>query len=205
LSHSKIAAKILEVMKSVGYLQKDKENKEQKYAYLSTEHALEKINEALLEQKLISKTEYEIAESKEKPTAKGAIWQLVTVSCQLTIIDTESDEILVNTAFGSGTDPGDKAVAKAQTMARKYAWLAALNIPVGNDPEDDPTTDTQSFVSVPPEQQFIMEITSLWQSKGWDINQLSHYVAQRFGGRVLTQLNFAELGVIKSELENYGR
>lgn len=205
MSQSKIASKILEVMKSVNYLQKDKENKEQKYAYLSTEHALEKINEALLEQKLISKSEYEVTESKEKPTAKGAIWQLVTVSCTLTIIDTESDEILVNVAYGSGTDSGDKAVAKAQTMARKYAWLAALNIPVGNDPEEDPATDAQSFVNAPPEQQFIFDITNLWRSRGWDDNQLLHYVSQRFAGRTIAQLSLAELAVLKSELESYGR
>jgi len=192
-------------MKSVNYLQKDKENKEQKYSYLSTEHALEKINEALLAQKLISKKEYELVESKEKPTAKGAIWQLVTVSCTLTIIDTESDEILVNIAYGSGTDPGDKAVAKAQTMALKYAWIAALNIPVGDDPEDDPITDTQSFVNTQPEQQLISDITNLWRSKGWDDNQLSHYIFQRFGGRTIAQLNLAELGAFKSELESYGR
>lgn len=204
MAHTKIAAKILEVMQAVGYLQKDKENKEQHYKYLSTEHALEKINEALLKQKLITQSVYQVTESKEKPTKNGAIWQLVTVSCTLTIIDAESDEVLVNVAFGSGTDPGDKAVAKAQTQARKYAWLSALNIPVGDDPEEDSSTDKQEFVNVSPEMKMGMEIGQLWRTKGWDDNQLYSYLMQRFG-RPLEQLNLAELGVIKSELESYGR
>ncbi|MHB1651414.1 MAG: ERF family protein [Desulfitobacteriaceae bacterium] len=204
MSHIKIAAKLLEVMQGVGYLQKDKENKEQHYKYLSTEHTLEKINEELLKQKLVTRSEYQVTESKEKPTKNGAIWQLVTVSCTLTVLDVESDEVLVNVAYGSGTDSGDKAVAKAQTMARKYAWLAALNIPVGDDPEEDPVTDKQEFVTVSPTQQLINDISQIWYSNVRDGSQLASYTIARYG-RPLEQLNSPELGALKNEFENYWR
>ncbi|MDJ0305370.1 ERF family protein [Dehalobacter sp.] len=197
-----IAQKLLKVMEATSYIQKDKENKEQHYKYVSAAAVFDKITEALIQNKLISKPEYDLVESKEKQTAKGGVWQLITVSCDLTIIDTESGEILVTRAYGTGVDPNDKAIAKAQTMALKYAWMTCLNISTGDDPEADPETDKQNFVSIPPEVELSTRVMNIWLSKGWTDQQLHQWIFQRFN-RSIQQLSLPELEVIKNELETY--
>lgn len=67
--------------------------------------------------------------------------KLATVEVTVTLIDAESGETLTLKGLGSGQDPSDKAVAKAQTMALKYAYLASLAIATGDDPEADMHTD----------------------------------------------------------------
>lgn len=188
MSHTKIAPKILEIIRQI-----------------PNEQSFSKINEALLEQKLITQIEYEISESKERTTTQGVVWQLVTVSCKLTIIDVESDETMVNIALGSGVDQGDKAVAKAATMAWRYAWLGALNIAI-QDAIEAPAEAVQDtvvpeFVVETPESKLIAHIKALWK---WDTALFPDYAIQRFK-RPIEQLNISELTVLKNELENYGR
>jgi len=65
MSHMKIASKILEVMKAI-----------------PSELELQKINEVLLEQKLIVKTEYTISESNERVAVQGVVWNTVKVFLQ---------------------------------------------------------------------------------------------------------------------------
>lgn len=184
MSHMKIATKILEVMKAIP----------------TTGNPFEYINKPLVEQKLIAQTKYEIAESKERTTTQGIMYQLITVSCELTIIDAESDETIVNIALGTGIDQGDKAVAKAQIMARKYAWMAALNI--ADEDEPGVVVSVPEFVVETPEGKLVAGITALWR---WSPEELITWVTARFKGRPLDQLNLAELSVLKNELENYGR
>ena len=183
MSHMKIASKIHEAMKSIpiGYTHKN-------------------INECLIAQKLITQTEFKIVESKERTSLNGVVWQVVLVSCQLTIIDTESDETVVNVALGSGTDTGDKAVAKAQMMAREYVWMAALSITIGDVPFPEVVTEPEIIVETP-ESRLIAHINALWR---WDPVLYPDYILKRFQ-RPIDQLNISELSVVKSELENYGR
>ena len=189
MSHTKIASKILEVMKAI-----------------PDEQSFGKLNETLIAQKLITKTEYEISESKEKITPQGVAWQFVTVSCTLTIIDTESDEILVNIAFGSGVDQGDKAVVSAQKIARRHAWLGTLNIAVTDTVPDvqtvsGPVTDIPEFVVETPESKLIAEIKALWK---WGESEMEPYFAKR-RGKKLSELNIPELTVERDDLKSYIR
>jgi hypothetical protein len=66
---------------------------------------------------------------------------LVTVRARLTIIDTETGATIQTDGIGQGYDPSDKAFSKAQTQARKYALLLALNSSTGEDPEGDDRTE----------------------------------------------------------------
>lgn len=222
MEQKNIAAKLVRVMKACAYIQKDSENKEQKYKYVSAAAVLEKVNAALVEANMISIPEFTITSEKEKPTARGAVWQLVTVQCKLTIIDADSGEALTVVSLGTGTDPGDKASAKAQTMALKYAWLTALNIGTGDEPSADERTDQQTFIYGPPPQQQgqpvnpqgavlppglpntarTQAICQLWTSIGWDTNMLPGYLEQRFGKPAI-QLSDAELYVVANEADEY--
>lgn len=205
-----IAAKLVKVMQACAYVQKDSENKEQKYKYVSAAAVLEKVNPALTANNMVSIPEFTVVSEKEKPTARGGVWQLMTVQCRLQIIDADSGESVTVVSLGTGTDPGDKASAKAQTMAMKYAWLTALNIETGDEPSADERTDQQVFgLAVPPgtplglpDNPRVQIICQRWQSLGWDVNTLPNYMAQRFG-KPADQLTDPELAALEAEANQY--
>jgi hypothetical protein len=201
-----IAGKLVLIAKDCAYAQKDAKNQQQGYKYVSAAHILGKVNESLAVHNVCSVPDYSIIESKETTTAKGAIWQLVTVKLQLQIIDADSGESVIVTSLGTGTDPGDKAVAKAQTMAIKYAWLTALNIETGDNPEADERTDKNEFVQPGtantaldlPDNPKINEIYQIWQQLNWNPGYLPGYLAERFK-KPASQVTDTELTVIVSE------
>lgn len=165
--NKQLLSKIHQMMSKVTYIQKDSENKEQKYKYLSYEAVSEKIQAALIDLKLVAIPEFESVSEKEYNTAKGALWKYVKTKLTLKIYDVESGEYCVAIGEGSGVDPGDKAVAKAQTMAQKNLWTKLLNIPIGDDPEADPQTDKQQFMMAQPQQPYYSLPTGGYQLYGF--------------------------------------
>lgn len=177
MSYMKIAGKILEVMKEI-----------------PSELELGKLNEILVAQKLISKSEYEVAGSSERADKQGVLWQIVTVSCRLMIIDVESDEEIVNVALGTGIDSGDKAIVKAQAMARREAWMAMLDITQGAQD----VTESEIIVETP-EDKLRAEITALWR---WEPAQFPDWINKRVGGP-FESADIVRLTAVKNELEGY--
>ena len=183
MSHMKIATKILEVMKAIP----------------TTGNPFEYINKPLVEQKLIAQTKYEIAESKERTTTQGIVYQIITVSCELTIIDAESDETIVNIALGTGINQGSGAIISAQEMAQRYAWLGALGVMEQDEPEVYPNVIQPEFVVETPESKLIDQIKALWK---WGDTELESYFIKK-RGKGLSELNLPELTVERNELESY--
>jgi hypothetical protein len=178
MSHMKIASKIHEIMRLI-----------------PDEQAFDKFNELLIVQKLIPQTRYKFEESKEHITRDGVVLQIVTVSCELIIIDTESDEGLTYTALGSGVDNGSLAVVKAQEMAFNRACIGVLNISstvVVVEPE---------IIVETPESNLIAEIKALWK---WGETELEPYVFKK-RGKGLSELSIPELTVERNDLEGYIR
>lgn len=140
-NRAKLAAKIAKVMEACARVPKDKQNVKQGYNYASSDAILAKVNPALIDAGLATVCNLDILDRQPRTTGTGAIWELVTVQVTLTIIDTETGASIESEGFGQGYDGGDKSLSKAQTQARKYAWLLALNISTGDDPEADERTD----------------------------------------------------------------
>lgn len=137
----KIAKKFVEVMKDCSHVAKNGTNDFHRYKYATAADVLEKVNASLTKHGLASVVATNLLGSKEVTTAKGNVEQLVTVEVSVTLIDAESGESLTLKGLGSGQDPSDKAVAKAQTMAIKYCYLNSLAIATNDDPEADRHTD----------------------------------------------------------------
>ena len=137
----KIAKKFVEVMKDCSHVAKNGTNDFHRYKYATAADVLEKVNASLTKHELASVVATNLLGSKEVTTAKGNVEQLVTVEVSVTLIDAESGESLTLKGLGSGQDPSDKAVAKAQTMAIKYCYLNSLAIATNDDPEADRHTD----------------------------------------------------------------
>ena len=137
----KIAKKFVEVMRDCSHVAKNGTNDFHKYKYATATDVLEKVNASLTKHSIASVVTPSLLSMQEITTAKGNTERLATVEVSVTLIDAESGETLTLKGLGSGQDSSDKAVAKAQTMGIKYAYLASLAIATGDDPEADMHTD----------------------------------------------------------------
>ena len=137
----KIAKKFVEVMRECSHVAKNGTNDYHKYKYVTAADVLEKVNTSLTKHGLASIVTPNLLSVQQITTAKGNVEQLATVEVTVTLIDADSGKTLALKGLGSGQDPSDKAVAKAQTMAIKYAYLSSLAIATSDDPEADSRTD----------------------------------------------------------------
>lgn len=153
----KLAKKFVEVMRECSYVAKTGSNNFHNYKYATSADVLGKVNAALTKHGIASVVTPSLLNVQEVTTAKGNTERLATVEVTVMLIDSESGESVAIKGLGSGQDAGDKSIAKAQTMALKYAYMASLAIATGDDPEADSKTDeamnTKSpVVSSPPPQ-----------------------------------------------------
>lgn len=137
----KIAKKFVEVMRDCSHVAKNGTNDFHKYKYVTAADVLEKVNASLTKHGIASVVTPNLLSMQQVTTVKGNVEQLATVEITVTLIDSESGEILTLKGLGSGQDAGDKSVAKAQTMGLKYCYLNSLAIATGDDPEADRHTD----------------------------------------------------------------
>ena len=137
----KLAKKFVEVMRDCSHVAKNGSNDFHKYKYATASDVLEKVNASLTKHGIASVVTPTLLSVQEVTTAKGNTERLATVEVTVTLIDSESGESFTIKGLGSGQDPSDKAIAKAQTIGIKYAYLASLAIATGDDPEADRHTD----------------------------------------------------------------
>ena len=137
----KLAKKFVEVMRDCSHVAKNGSNDFHKYKYATASDVLEKVNASLTKHGIASVVTPTLLSVQEVTTAKGNTERLATVEVTVTLIDGESGESFAIKGLGSGQDAGDKSIAKAQTMALKYAYLESLTIATGDDPEADRHTD----------------------------------------------------------------
>lgn len=134
-ARAKLAAKLIQVMAACAVVSKDKANSEQNYKYVSSDAILAKVNGALVGAKLATVCQMDVIDRQPRTTRSGAVWELVTVKCILSIIDSETGVQINSEGIGQGYDSSDKAFSKAQTQSKKYALMLMLNISTGDDPE----------------------------------------------------------------------
>lgn len=204
-----IYQKIADLVHMVGgYVQKDGRNVQQKYSYVSEGKILSKVEPALKECRLIGLPSFEIISQEDKVTANGAVWKLATVSCELVIVDIDDKATITIKALGQGIDPNDKAAAKAQTQALKYAWWKLLCLETGDDPEADESTDKQQFSAAPPSAPAPAApynpwapLTELWGISGFPMVELQDYMLRRFPHPSAADILPSEISLVCSELQ----
>lgn len=136
--------KWLNVMEECARINKDGYNSFQRYKYASAAGVMEAINPALVKNGIASTAEVELLEMREVTLVQETrtkTERLATVKVTVTLHDVDSDEVMKISGIGGGQDAGDKAVMKAQTAAIKYAFMMALEISTGDDPEKNINTE----------------------------------------------------------------
>jgi hypothetical protein len=135
--------KLVEVMKSIPYIQKAGFNSFHKYRYASEADVNERVREEFAKRNLVMIPDVKSCTVRPHVTHKGHHESITTVEVEFKIIDGDTGETISFTTFGEGQDAGDKGIYKAITGAQKYALMKMLMIPTGDDPEADERTDEQ--------------------------------------------------------------
>ena len=143
----KLAKKFVAVMQECSHVVKTGTNDFHRYKYATATDVLEKVNASLTKHGIASVVTPTLLNIQEVTTSKGNIERLATVEVSVTLIDSESGESFAIKGLGSGQDAGDKSIAKAQTMALKYCYMASFAIATGDDPEADSKTDEAMIYS----------------------------------------------------------
>jgi hypothetical protein len=137
-----IFQKLIEVRKSVPYLQKD--NVGHQFKYVSSSQTLGALKAAMDEQGLLLVPSVKQERVLDHTTSKGAHWYFTVLDMEFTWINAEKpEECITCTWTGQGLDDGEKGVGKALTYAEKFFMLKFFNIPTDKDDPDSFQKETE--------------------------------------------------------------
>lgn len=152
-----IAAKILNVMKTVDKLSKDGNVSygSTNYDYLSEEKITSEVRKAMIEEGLIIfPTKMEYLGEREVETKKGLSF-IDKIQATYIIEDSETGEQRQLQTIGSGMDSGDKSFYKAMTGAFKYAQRESFMISTGDDPDKISSEELVGDVKTDKNKEFV--------------------------------------------------
>jgi hypothetical protein len=140
---TQLLAKLADVQRDVGVIEKDKRNEFHRYDYASIEAIVLGTRDHLLERGLVVLAGRRSLSERQRQTSQGEA-TVTTVDLTFEIFDVETGFSIAFDWFGRGEDPADKGIAKALTDARKTFLIQQLNLARGDDTEGDPATDERS-------------------------------------------------------------
>ena len=129
MANKNIYQKILEVMKSIEYLNKDDkvEYKNTKYRAMSEEKVTTTVRRELIKQGLV------VFPISQTVSTDGII---TTTNTEYKMVNVDNpEEYIILASSGQGADTQDKGVGKAMTYSFKYMLLRTFAIPTGEDPD----------------------------------------------------------------------
>lgn len=141
MSQTNLAAKLVTVASSVGWVEKAGRNTAQNYDFVRAVDVFAQVRKLLAEQRVVFSLDITDVEHIPYTSKSGTQTFLTTVKGNASFIDADTGEVITGGAAGTGADTGDKSTAKAITALLKYALIAALLLPTGDDPEADESTD----------------------------------------------------------------
>jgi ERF superfamily len=141
-----IAAKLAWIVAQVERIPKNGWNSSQNYAFVQEGDIVDFVRPYLAIQNLtitFDTIDCELVDRRAKPEAevKG---QRATLMVQMNAWDGDDPKagpVPIGRFPGTANDSGDKAITKALTSAKKYAYLLTFHLSTGNDLEDEPKAD----------------------------------------------------------------
>jgi len=130
-----LAQKLIEVRKTVDYLQKTATGSQ--FNYTSSSQVLASVRTAMNEQSVLLLSQIDGHELSQNLTKTGTISFFTELAMTMTWMDAETGETIVLPWYAQGVDlAGEKGVGKALTYAEKYFILKQFNIPTDKDDPD---------------------------------------------------------------------
>lgn len=125
----------LAVMQEIGYVKKSRANG-LNYTFLGETDLLEALRPIMVECGIVFHfSNSEMIHFSEYKTAKGSSMMMAVVKMNWQMIHAPSGTLIDGSSIGQASDSGDKAVAKAITIAEKYALRTSFLIETGDDPD----------------------------------------------------------------------
>lgn len=132
-----IAMALHDIQAELKPIEKKGRNSQQNYAYAKFEDYIDGIKEILIKQGLTIVTTVNEPKRLEPRISKhGTVQYAVEVAITARLFHKTGEWIEID-CYGEGQDPGDKAIYKAITGARKYALACLLGLATKDDPEND--------------------------------------------------------------------
>jgi len=140
-----ISSALSEVMRSVGYVQKDRRAEfGDRYKYASEAAFIGAVREAMVKSDLVLRPMKLDARTEEHaPTRQGARQYRCDLVATYELSHTSGETLIVQ-SLGCGIDVGDKAAYKAMTGAYKYAIRQLLMLETGDDPDHQHSSQQES-------------------------------------------------------------
>ncbi len=126
------------VMADVRAVGKDGFNEQQKFKFRGVDAVVDAVGPALRTHGVLVTPRVLDKRYRDFETSRGALMHECVVEVEYTFTGPEGDQ-LVGSSIGESADSGDKATAKAMSVAYRTWWLQALAIPTG-EPDPDETT-----------------------------------------------------------------
>ncbi len=149
-----VAQKILEVMKRLDYLKKDKQIEGGgNYRFLSDEKVAGECHKHCTEVGLIMfPVNTELLEGREDKTRNDYVLHNLRTVITYRFVDPTDDTFVDVPVFGEASDGGDKVCNKCMTAARKYALIQTFMLSSGDDPDDIPSGEVSESKKEQPSQ-----------------------------------------------------
>lgn len=162
-----IQAALAAVMADVREVRKTERNEAQRFTFRGIDAVLNAVGPALRTHGVIVMPRvldytYGTVEVGQRRTAMGHV--IVTV--EYTFVGPSGDT-LTSVVIGESMDSGDKAVAKAMSVALRTALLQALALPT-DDPDPDATSYERSAATAASEEAFTALMDSIRQAADMD-------------------------------------
>jgi len=130
-----LTTKLLEVRKSVDYLQKSASGSQ--FKYTSSSQVLSAVREKMNELGLVLVASIVNTQLHSTLNKKDVMVHFTELWMTMTWVDTDTGETIEIPWYGQGVDlAGEKGVGKALTYAEKYFILKQFNIPTDKDDPD---------------------------------------------------------------------
>ena len=136
---AKIQQSLIEVMKEVGAVGKNDRNTAQGFAFRGIDAVINAVSPAFQKHGVIVVPTVVDKETSMIESAKGKAMTHVQLKVAYTFYGTEGDFVSA-TVYSEAMDYGDKATAKAMSVALRTALLQTLALPT-----DEPDPDSQSY------------------------------------------------------------
>lgn len=135
MTNLNIYQKLIEVRKSVPYLQKESQGHQ--YQYVGSSQVLSSVRSKMDELGLMLICKVLNHNLIQGTTSKGAKEYMTELDIEFTWVNAENpEEKIVSPWYGQGVDNSEKGVGKALTYAEKYFILKTFNIATDKDDPD---------------------------------------------------------------------
>lgn len=142
-----VQAAMIEVMKSIGAVRKDQRNQHQKFMFRGIDAVVNAVSPALHKAGVVVTPELQNFDRRTMQTSKGNAMNSVDVIVKYTFTGPAGDSIAA-TVPGEAFDSGDKATAKAMSVAFRTALLQALALPT-DEPDPDEEVHNATMMGQP--------------------------------------------------------